>query len=178
MAAPFAPGTFGIFPGFSHGFFLWYKGRPDPECSSGAEEQGAPCPSPQVPAAELQGTHRDQRRRGGAWRMPPGSWQDLVMSTGKPSRGAQNRTREPAIALLALVYVFPMLSCSDGRNNKPGVRTSAFSYLGDHWHLVISLILTFLFRKTGLWQLPNPFPRILTFMRYKVLEGLPWWPSG
>ena len=151
MAAPFAPGTFGIFPGFSHGFFLRYKGRPDPECGSGAEEQGAQCPSPRVPAAELQGTHGDQRRRGGAWRMSPGSWKDLLMSTGKPSRGAQNRTREPAIALLALVYLFPMLSCSDGRNNKLGVRTSAFSYLGDHWHLVISLILTFLFRKTGLW---------------------------
>ena len=110
----------------------------------------AQCPSPRVPAAELQGTHGDQRRRGGAWRMSPGSWKDLLMSTGKPSRGAQNRTREPAIALLALVYLFHMLSCSDGRNNKLGVRTSAFSYLGDHWHLVISLILTFLFRKTGL----------------------------
>ena len=29
-------------------------------------------------------------------------------------------------------------------------KTSAFSYSRDHWHLVISLILTFLFCKTGL----------------------------
>lgn len=81
--------------------------------------------------------------------MSHGTWKDL-MSTGEPSWGTQNRTREPAIALLGLVYLFPMLSCSDGRNNKPGVRTSAFSYSRDHWHLVISLILTFLFCNTGL----------------------------
>lgn len=32
------------------------------------------------------------------------------MSTGEPSQGTQNRTREPAIALLGLVYLFPKLS--------------------------------------------------------------------
>lgn len=57
-----------------------------------------------------QGTDGDQRRRGGAWRTSRGTWKDLLMSTGEPSQGTQNRTREPAIALLGLVYLFPTLS--------------------------------------------------------------------
>lgn len=42
-----------------------------------------------------------------------------------------------------------MLICSDEMNNKLGVRTFAFSYAGDHWHSVTSLILSFLICKTG-----------------------------